>query len=150
VKKSIEAKLYRVAAGLFDEPSDVKDLDKDEYVRGMAELIADLTGTDKYDVVEKLRQELGGHLLTKKDFGTGINGDLLYIGPLEIALEFIKGPNKSTYEVTHDAAKGRWRVELDEGNVFGVADTEELAWRYALAAELGPIDEEFEPFVMHK
>lgn len=54
-----ERDMYRVAAQLFDSPEDVKSLDDDEYVRGMAELIADLTGTDKYDVVENIRAQVG-------------------------------------------------------------------------------------------
>jgi hypothetical protein len=55
MEKHIEEKLYRVAAALFDEVSDVKSLEDDEYVRGMAETIADFLGEDKYDVVDRIR-----------------------------------------------------------------------------------------------
>lgn len=55
VKSPDKEALYRVAAGLFDAPSDVKSLEDDEYVRGMAEVMADFLGEDKYDVVENIR-----------------------------------------------------------------------------------------------
>jgi hypothetical protein len=39
------------------------------------------------------------------------------------------------------------RVDLDNGNCWGIADTPEMAWRYAVAAELyGNSGETFEPF----
>jgi hypothetical protein len=100
-----------------------------------------------WDNVEDLTDdEILGHLLTAADFGTGINGDLLYIGPLGVAKDFMhKTDNTVTIERV-DYSDKLWRVELADGNSFGVADTKEMAWRYALAAEFGPIDEEFEPF----
>ena len=95
--------------------------------------------------VEDLTEEdLLGYLLTAADFGTGINGDLLYIGPYKVATDFIRG--QVSVDVTSVAGDTRWRVELADGNSFGVAETLEMAWRYALAAELGPIDENFVPF----
>ena len=148
-REHLTEELYRAASGLFDEASDVKDLDEDEYVRGMAEVIADLTGDDKYAVVAKIRAKIGAYELTSKDFVEDRNGDLIYIGPLQIAIDFIKGPNKATVEVFRPVGGG-WRIELDEGNVFGQADTQELAWRYALGAEFGPLDENFVPFMLHR
>lgn len=100
-------------------------------------------------VRELLKDEFDVYRLTDKDFAEDSSGDVIYIGPLQIAIDFIKGPNKSTVEISR-TAKGGWRVELDEGNVFGQADTQELAWRYALGAEFGPLDENFVPFMLHR
>jgi hypothetical protein len=100
----------------------------------------------RWENVEDLSaDDLLGHRLTAADFATGINGDLLYIGPLAPAQNFIKKEH-TVSRIDRDIKTGLYRVELDEGNVFGVADTPEMAWRYALAAELGPIDEEFHEF----
>lgn len=147
--KHIEEKLYTAAADLFEDDS-VLDLDKDEYVRGMAEVMADFLGVDKYDVVVNIQARLGQYLLTDKDIAE-TNKGLIYLGPLKIAQDFIKGPNKTYVEVFSAKNPGdMWRVEFDEGNVWGSADTEELAWRYALGGEFGPTDEGFEPFMLHR
>lgn len=147
--KWIEEKLYTAAADLFEADS-VLDLDKDEYVRGMSEIMADFLGKDKYDVVVNIQARLGQHMLTSKDIIDTDKG-LLYVGPLKIAQDFIKGPNKTHVEVFPAKQSGEsWRVEFDEGNVWGSADTEELAWRYALGGEFGPTDEGFEPFMIHR
>lgn len=145
----VEKKIYEVAVNLFEKDA-ILDLDKDEYVRGMAEIMADFLGIDKYAVVAKIQARLGQHMLTSKDFIETDRG-LLYIGPLEIAKDFIKGPNKTHVEVFPAKTPGDlWRVDFDEGNAWGAADTEELAWRYALGGEFGPIDEEFHPFTIHR
>lgn len=93
-------------------------------------------------------EDLLGYFLTAADFGTGINGDLLYIGPLGTAQDFIQR-NDGTAKVERvDYSERLFRVELADGNSFGVADTPEMAWRYALAAEFGPMDENFVPFYL--
>lgn len=141
-------RVYTTAASLFDT-GEALDL-KNEYHRGVTELVTRLLGIDsddQDDVAMTISTHTGAHRLTEKDFGTGINGDLLYIGPLQPAIDFIKGPNRTEVEITTDG-KGRWSVKFDGGNVWGTADTQEMAWRYALAAELGPIDEGFVPFML--
>ena len=140
--------LYEQAAGLFD-PNTRLNIEKDEYQRGVTELVMRFTGTDsddKEDVAEVISQRTGIYRLTAADFGTGFNGDALYIGPLEPAITFVKQTCQWSVKQTQN---GLVHVELDGGNCFGVADTLELAWRYALAAELyGNSGETFEPFLL--
>lgn len=142
--------VYVQAASLFEKNTTLSL--SNNYHFGIVSLATQLLGMDDSDLEDIARTisiYTSGYLLTEKDFGTGVNGDLLYIGPLEVAIDFIKGPNKSEVAISRTSSGG-YRVELDGGNVFGVADTEELAWRYALAAEFGPIDEEFRPFMVHR
>lgn len=138
--------LYEQASGLFD-PNTTLRTDFDEYQRGVVELVARITGSDDKDDVASIISEgtATGHMLTAADFGTGINGDLLYIGPLAEAQEFIC-KNDNTVDTNLNPTTRLWRVELSDGNSFGVADTLEMAWRYAMGAEFGPIDENFVPF----
>src|SRR4030095_2380377 len=146
--KHIEEKLYTAASNLFEKDT-VLDLDKDEYVRGMAEIMAAFLLADKFRWVDNIHKRRGASQLTDKDFIESPDRGLLYIGPLDVARDFIKGPNKTEVAVFRTNT-GRWRVEFDGGHVFGVADTEELAWRYALGGEFGPIDEGFVPFTIHR
>ena len=150
-REHLTAELYREASDLFD-PKTVLDIDADEYQRGVTELIMRFTGTDSDDkeyVAQTISEGTGIHRVTEQDFAVAIGGDPLYIGPLQPAIDFIKGPNQSEVEVTPDG-KGGWNVKFDGGNVWGNADTQEMAWRYALAAEFGPIDDEFVPFMLFK
>lgn len=89
--------------------------------------------------------ELLGHLLTAADFVEDAHGSLLYIGPLYPAMQFIKNNNEVDGPNRH-ILTGKWTVKLDGGNVWGTADTAEMAWRYAIGAEFGPLDEGFSPF----
>jgi hypothetical protein len=142
--------LYKCAASLLDPNTIVTD--DDEYHRGMVELIMEFTGQSsdqKEDIAGRISELTGLHYLTKADFLIAGDETLLYVGPLEAAIDFIKGPNGS--EVAEKVLpNGKYNVQLDGGNVWGTGDTRELAWRYALAAEFGPIDDEFAPFVLHK
>lgn len=140
--------LYTAASDLFD-PNTVLNIEKDEYQRGVAELITRFAGMDdKDDVANIISEGTGIYRLTVKDFGTGLNGDLLYIGPLEVAQDFMRKHDNTVKVERVDYSLKLWRVELADGNSYGVADTVEMAWRYALAAEFGPIDEEFSPFLL--
>lgn len=148
VRDQFTEELYKDAEGLFDPDTIIKP-EENEYQRGIVELIMSFTGQnsdDKEAIAAKITEALStAHLLTAADFGTGINGDLLYIGPFTEAETFIRA-NDNTVTVNRNIMTGLWRVELADGNSFGVADTPEMAWRYALAAEFGPIDDEFQPF----
>jgi hypothetical protein len=141
--------LYKQAAGLFDPDTIIKP-EENEYQRGIVELIMSFTGQtsdDKEDIASTLTERLStAYMLTERDFGTGINGDLLYIGPLKEAQDFIHKHDNTVLVERVQYSKNLMRVELAEGNSYGVGDTEELAWRYALAAEFGPMDENFVPF----
>lgn len=138
--------LFKAAASLLD-PRTRLQTESNEYHRALAELVQRFTGSDDFDdVVDIISERTGVYRVTAADFGTGINGDPLYIGPLEPALAFIK--QECTWEVTQ-TADDKVRVDLDGGNCFGVADTPEMAWRYAVAAELvGNSIENFTPFLL--
>jgi hypothetical protein len=140
--------LFREAAGLFD-PATVLNVEKDEYQRGVTELVTRFTGSDdKEDVASIISERTGIYRVTAQDFGTGINGDPLYVGPLAVAVAFVKATCEWAVTQTAD---DKVRVELDGGNCFGVADTPEMAWRYVVAAELyGNSGDTFEPFLLHK
>jgi hypothetical protein len=137
--------LYVQAADLFD-PNTKLNIDKDEYARGVVELITRVTGSDdKEEVADVVSERTGIYRVERKDFATVFGGDTLYVGPLEPAVRFIR----QTCEWTVKQENGRVRVELDGGNCFGVADTDELAWRYAIAAELyGNSGDTFHPFLL--
>jgi hypothetical protein len=139
--------VYKQAASLFDPDTEL-NLNND-YDLAVTELVLRLLGMDsgdKYDVAKIISEHTStAHLLTEADFGTGVNGDLLYIGPYNVAKDFIKR-HDSTTETNFNHSTRLWRVELADGNSFGVADTLEMAWRYAMAAEFGPIDDGFVPF----
>lgn len=145
-REHITNELFDQAAGLLDPDTTIRT-DFNEYQRGVVELVQRVTGSDDKDDVASIISErtATGHMVTAADFGTGINGDLLYIGPLDPARDFINR-NDNTGSCVRDFYTGLWRVELADGNSFGVADTPEMAWRYAIGAEFGPIDEGFEPF----
>jgi hypothetical protein len=145
-REHLTDELYEQAAGLFD-PNTTLRPSFNEYARGIVELVQRFTGSDDKDDVASIISERTntGYLLTAADFGTGINGDLLYIGPYNDAIDFIR-EHDNTVTVERKIETGKWRVELSDGNSFGVADTCEMAWRYAIAAEFGPIDDGFVPF----
>lgn len=141
-------RVYEAAASLFD-PDTTLDLSR-EYDRGVTELVTRMMGIDsddKDDVAGIISDYTStAHMLTVADFGTGVNGDLLYIGPLKVAQDFIYKHDNTVQIERVRYSETLMRVEMADGNSYGVGDTEELAWRYALAAEFGPIDEEFHPF----
>jgi hypothetical protein len=139
--------VYKQAADLFD-PDTVLDIEEDEYQRGVVELVTRLLGMDsddKEDVASIISQHTStAYRVTAADFGTGINGDALYIGPLEVAVAYVK--QECEWQVTQ-TPNNQVRVDLDNGNCWGIADTPEMAWRYAVAAELyGNSGDTFEPF----
>lgn len=140
--------VYKTAADLF-EPNTVLNTE-DEYMRGVIDLVQRLLGMDdgdKEDIAQNISEGTGVYRLTAADFGTGVNGDLLYIGPFAVAQDFFyKNDNTATFK--RDIVYGVWRVELMDGNSFGVGDTLEMAWRYAMAAEFGPIDDGFVLFFL--
>lgn len=140
--------VYKQAADLFD-PNTVLDIDKDEYARGVTELVTNLLGmdnADKYEVAKIISETTGAYRVTRADFGTGLNGDALYIGPLDVAMEFVK---RTCEWIVFPMKGGKFQVKLDGGNCWGIADTEEMAWRYAIAAELyGNTGDTFEPFFL--
>jgi len=98
------------------------------------------------------------HMLTIKDLETRDNGDTYYTGPLDEAKAFIEDWTASTESRYTKAGKVRYAVFLtmdsgdgepasnDNCNTFGIGDTSEEAWRYALGAEFGPADDEFSAF----
>jgi len=147
-REHLTAELYKQASGLFD-PDTVIDTRKNEYQRGVTELILRFTGTEVDDIGDVATTISEGtstaHLLTAADFVEDANGSLLYIGPLYPAMQFIKNNNEVDGPNRH-ILTGKWTVKLDGGNVWGTADTAEMAWRYAIGAEFGPIDEGFSPF----
>lgn len=138
--------MYVQAADLFD-PNTKLNIEKDEYARGVVELITRVTGSDdKEEIADAISERTGIYRVTAADFGTGANGDALYIGPLEPAVRFVK--QECEWTVT-PMKSGKTLVQLDGGNCFGAADTEELAWRYAIAAELyGNDGSIFRPFLL--
>lgn len=81
-------------------------------------------------------------LLTTDD-----NGDTIYNGPLGPAMRLAK---KDRYVITEHIS-GLWRVEFyDEPNSpgslaeWGAHSDREMAWRYALGAMMGPLDEMYD------
>jgi hypothetical protein len=143
------ANVYKQAADLFDSNT-VLDIEKDEYARGVAELVTRLLGMDSGDVADVAKiisEKTGAYRVTRADFGTGLNGDALYIGPLNVAMEFIK--RTCVWEVKACNSGKSVLVELDGGNCFGADPSAEMAWRYAIAAELyGNSGDTFEPFFL--
>lgn len=141
--------VYKQAANLFDTNS-VLDVDKDEYARGVVELVMMLLGMDsddKQEIADIISERTGTYRVTRQDFGIGANGDALYIGPLNVAIASIK--RTCEWEVKTCNSGKSILVELDGGNCFGAADTEEMAWRYAIAAEFyGNTGDTFEPFLL--
>lgn len=145
-REHLTAELYTTAASLFD-PNTVLNPEANEYHRGVTELVQRVTGSDDKDDVASIISEgtSTAHLLTATDFVEDANGSLLYIGPLDPAITFIKNNNEVDGPNRH-ILTGKWTVKLDGGNVWGTADTSEMAWRYAIGAEFGPLDEGFTPF----
>lgn len=138
--------LFKAAASLLD-PNTNLQTESDEYHRALAELVQRVTGSDDFDdVVDIISERTGIYRVTEKDFASAPGGDPLYIGPFEIAVAYIK--DTCEWEVKQ-TADDKVFVELDKGNCFGVADTAEMAWRYAIAAELyGNSGETFRPFLL--
>lgn len=140
--------LYEQAASLFD-PDTIIDTEEDEYQRGVAELIMSFTGqgSDDLDDIASIISERTStaHMLTAADF-VQVGDNLLYIGPFAEAVKFIRANCDVTKDAVRSIQTGLWTVELDGGNVWGHGDTAEMAWRYAMGAEFGPIDAEFTPF----
>lgn len=139
--------VYTQAADLFD-PDTILNIEEDEYQRGVVELVMNLLGMDsddKEDIASNISDRTKtAYRVTAADFGTGIGGDALYIGPLEVAVAYVKQECEWEVKQTED---GKVTVQLDGGNCWGTADTPEMAWRYAVAAELyGNSGETFEPF----
>lgn len=91
------------------------------------------------------------YVLTVDSFETR-HGDLYYTGPLEPAQAFVKR-DQGTSETQLE--NGLWEVLVgysadpvtwDNAAEWGRGETLEEAWRFALGAVFGPIDEEFVPF----
>lgn len=147
-REHLTAELYREASDLFD-PKTVLDIDADEYQRGVTELIMRFTGTDSDDkeyVAQTISEGTGIYRVTEQDFAVAIGGDPLYIGPFAAAIAYVKA--NCEWEVKQ-TADDKVHVDLDKGNCFGVADTAEMAWRYAIAAELyGNDGATFSPFLL--
>lgn len=143
--------VYTQAADLFDRNT-VLDIEKDEYQRGVVELVTRLLGMDVGDVKEVAKiisERTGAYRVTEKDFAIVNGGDALYVGPLYPATEFIK--RTCEWEVTSKDFKDGVNVvvTLDGGNCWGAHTSAEMAWRYAIAAELyGNTGETFEPFYL--
>lgn len=147
-REHVTEELYKDAANLLDTNTIVTD--DNEYHRGMVELIMEWNGMgsdDKEEIAAEISKRTGLHQITSADFAPLPTGGDLYIGPLDAAIKFIKGPNASEVE-EGVLPNGMYNVKLDGGNVWGTADTREMAWRYAIGAEMGPIDDEFEPFFL--
>lgn len=97
------------------------------------------------------------HMLTIKDLEEHDRGTF-YTGPLDEAKAFIEDWIASTESRYSKDEKVRYAVflSMDSGdgepasnnncNTFGIGDTSEEAWRYALGAEFGPADDEFSAF----
>jgi hypothetical protein len=98
------------------------------------------------------------HMLTIKDLETRSDGTY-YTGPLEEAKAFIhdwiastearysdkNGEDKYTVLLAYSAPNGEM-VETANYDEYGTGRTMEEAWRYALGAEFGPADDEFNAF----
>lgn len=94
------------------------------------------------------------HTVTEKDFTTR-NDDLYYTGPLEEAKALIRkefAVTEQSYwmdgEQRHTVMFGivGEPVTWDTMNDYGNGGSSEEAWRFALGAEFGPLDDGFEPF----
>lgn len=94
------------------------------------------------------------HTITSADLLDAANGDCIYNGPLEPARRFLQRYAKTTVErtegrvsvlvcTTHTDGEAVTWENLDS---WGTGPDEETAWRFALGAEFGPADSEFEPF----
>ncbi len=145
-REQLTEELFKAAAGLLD-PNTRLQTESNEYHRALAELVQRVTGSDDFDdVVDNISERTGIYRVTAADFATGINGDPLYIGPFAVAVAYIK--DTCEWEVKQ-TADDKVHVDLDKGNCFGVADTAEMAWRYAIAAELyGNSGDTFSPFLL--
>lgn len=145
-REHLTNELFDTAASLFDANTTLRT-DFNEYARGVVELVQRVTGSDDKDDVASIISErtATGHMLTAADF-TEVGDNLLYIGPFVEAVRFIRDNCDVTKDAVRNIQTGLYTVELDGGNVWGHGDTPEMAWRYAMGAEFGPIDDEFKPF----
>ncbi|QFG12145.1 Hypothetical Protein OBI_RACECAR_305 [Arthrobacter phage Racecar] len=94
------------------------------------------------------------HMLTIKDLEERLDGTY-YTGPLEEAKAFIRKECFVTEATYVREGKDKVAVLLglngdfvtwDNCNDYGVGDTSEEAWRYALGGEFGPANDEFSAF----
>lgn len=145
-REQFMTELFREASGLLD-PQTRLQTESNEYHRALAELVQRVTGSDDFDDVANIISEgTGIHRVTVHDFAVAPGGDPIYIGPFAVAVAYIK--DTCTWEVKQ-TADDKVHVDLDGGNCFGVADTAEMAWRYAIAAELyGNSGDTFSPFLL--
>jgi hypothetical protein len=145
-REHLTEELFREASGLFD-PNTVLNTEKDEYQRGVAELVQRFTGSDDLDdVAQIISERTGVYRVTDQDFALSPGGGSIYIGPFDVAVAYVKQECEWEVKQTDDGKKVH--VELDKGNCWGTSDTPEMAWRYAIAAELYGSGDTFEPFLL--
>lgn len=96
-------------------------------------------GLNFHALEEVTDDEVMGLLVTRKMFAEVYDGDTLYVGPMAPAQAFIV---RQFPDWSCKPEAGRFRVQWNGGQTFGVADTPELAWRYAIAVDLGPSEDE--------
>lgn len=145
-REQFMTELFREASGLLDPKTNLQT-ESNEYHRALAELVQRATGSDDFDdVVDIISEGTGIYRVTEQDFAVAPGGDPLYVGPFAVAIAYVKA--NCEWEVKQ-TADDKVHVDLDKGNCFGVADTAEMAWRYAIAAELyGNDGATFSPFLL--